>query len=97
MKREDFCFIIGYNGEQALVDKQSRARYGRLSVDALLAEGLYKPAFCAALYEKDEAAQKRVLEEYNRSSGSGFASPEDLKRVFGVFGVPEGIKGIKPV
>jgi hypothetical protein len=97
MKRDDFCFTIGYNGEQALVDKQSKARYGKMSVDELLAEGLYKPAFCAAVFDGDDQTQLRILAEYNRASGSGFASPDDLKRVFGVFGVPEGIKGIKAV
>jgi hypothetical protein len=56
-----------------------------------LERGLYKPAFCAAVYDQDDAAMQRVLDTYNQSSGGNYQSVDDLKRLFGVFDVPETV------
>lgn len=91
MQRADFVCTIGYEGNAALVDTQAKRRYGKLSVDQLLERGLYKPAFCAAVYDKDQAAMQRVLETYNQLSDGNYQSVDDLKRLFGVFDVPESV------
>lgn len=97
ISREDFCFTVGYNGEQAVVDKQARNRYGKMSVENLLKEGLFKPALCAALYDNDENGMKLVLKTYNEKSLSSLETVDELKRVFGVFIVPNDIRSVKTV
>ena len=97
ISRQDFCFAVGYNGEQAIVDKRARNRYGKMSVADLLKEGLFKPALCAALYDNDDAAMELVLKTFNENSGSSLRSAEDLKKVFGVFIVPTEIRSVKTV
>ena len=89
MKESDFIFTIGYQGDTAIVDGRAQRRYSSYSFDRLLEEGMFKPAFCKALYAEDEEGMKKVLEAYNRLSGSGYPSILSLKRLFGVFGVPE--------
>jgi hypothetical protein len=91
MQRADFVFTIGYEGNAALVDTHAKRRYGNLSVDELLERGLYKPAFCAAVYDEDEAGMQQVLDTYNRLSGGDYRSVDDLKRLFGVFDVPGSV------
>jgi len=46
MKREDFLFTIGYQGDTALVDGSAKRQYGGLSTRELAAKGLLKPAMC---------------------------------------------------
>lgn len=89
MKREDFIFTIGYDGSTAIVDGKARRKYGRLTTEGLLAEGLYKAAFCSALYDEDEDAISAVMAAYNENKGAHYRSAEELKRLFGVNEVPE--------
>jgi hypothetical protein len=91
MQRAEFVFTIGYEGNAALVDTHAKRRFGNLSVDQLLERGLYKPAFCAAVFDEDQAGMKRVLDMYNQTSGGNYQSVDDLKRLFGVFDVPESV------
>jgi hypothetical protein len=95
MKREDFMFTIGYQGDTALVDGKAKKEYGKLDLDGLLEKGLYRAAFCAAVYEENEEQMNRVVEEYNRASGASLASPQDMKRMLGVFQIPQNISKVK--
>ena len=95
MKRDDFIFTIGYEGETAIVDGQAKRKYPGLTSTDLLDKGLYKAAFSAALFDgKDDEAEK-ILVRYNEETGSTYKSNEELKRLFGVFDVPEKINRIK--
>lgn len=91
MKKRDFVFTVGYSGTTANIDRRLYNAHARPDTETLLAAGLYKPAFCAALYDKDETAQARVLQAYNQVSPVKYPSIESLKRVFGVFAVPQNI------
>ena len=91
MKESDFVFTIGYQGESAIIDGKAQKKYKSASVDQLLEEGMYKAAFCKAIYNENKAGQEKVLRVYNEQSDSSYASIENLKRLFGVFGVPEGV------
>ena len=95
MKIEEFGNTIGYSGSSSIVDKGNLKRYGRLSIQDLLDKGLYKAAFSKALYEEDQDGQERVLSTYNQVSDSQYSSVLDLKRLFGVYEVPEGISRVK--
>ena len=91
MKREEFIFTIGYEGQTAIVDGQAMKKYKNLSTLQLAENGLYKEAFCSALYGENQEELGQVLDIYNKQSGSNYSSPEELKRLFGVFGIPEDI------
>lgn len=99
VKRADFLFVIGYNGEVAVVDGQQRRRYGKLSTRQLLNKGQYRAAFCSADYKKQvgEAGADEEL-ELVRSVMEDIASRsqtiEDIRKLFGVFGIPPGIKRV---
>ena len=97
MKKEEFSNTIGYSGNSSIVDKGNLKNYGRLEVSNLLENGLYKQAFSKALFDGDVNGQETVLASYNEVCGSAYSSVEELKRLFGVFEVPEGIKKIKRI
>ena len=97
MKESDFVFTIGYQGDTAIIDGKQARKYSSYSLDKLIEEGLFKPAFCKALYAEDEEGMKKVLETYNRVSGSDYTSILSLKRLFGVFGVPEVVGKVSTI
>ena len=95
MKADDFASTIGYSGITAVVDKQIQKSVS--AVDTLLEKGQYKAAFSKALYDNDTEAQERVLKAYNAASSSDYRSVDELKRLFGVFRVPEKITKVKRI
>jgi hypothetical protein len=95
MKREDFVFTIGYDGDTAIVDGKARKRYGKLDTAGLVEAGLYKAAFCSALFSGSEEEAVMVLKAYNSGEGTSYESPENLKRLFGVFQVRTDIQKVK--
>ena len=90
MNREEFVFTIGYQGGTAIVDSHALRRYKKYSTEQLLEEGLFKAAFCSALWDDNKAEQQLILDRYNEKSEQQYTSIEDLKRVFGVFEVTSG-------
>jgi exoribonuclease II len=97
MKEDDFIFTIGYQGDSAIVDGKAQKKYKSSSFDQLLEEGMYKAAFCKAIYNGDKAGQEKVLAAYNEKSGSSYASIDNLKRLFGVYGVPEEVSKVTTI
>ena len=95
MKEVDFAFTIGYSGSDAVVDRGARSSSGRLSARELADSGQFKAAFARALFEEDAEAQTYVLTRFNDGNPAPCSSVEQLKRVLGVSGVPEGIGGIR--
>ena len=91
MKKTVFDFISGYHGNSAIVDKGALKLNSSLSSRQLADKGLFKSAFCDALYDNDEDAMMYILKLYNDKSGSGYHSIEQLKLLFGVYSVPEEI------
>ena len=97
MKREEFIFTIGYEGKSAIVNGQALNKYKKLSTIELAEKGLYKEALCSAIFSDSQAEMKKILSLYNENSGAGYSSPDELKRLFGVFGVPEDISKVNIV
>lgn len=91
MKKTVFNFIIGYHGDSAIVDKKALRFGSSLTSRELADNGLYKSAFCDALYDNDEDSMTYILNLYNEKSGSGYDSIDQLKLLFGVYSVPEKI------
>ena len=71
MKREDFVFSVGYDGDTAIVDSKAKKRYGKLTTQQLAAEGLYKAAFRSALYSGNEEEIRIIIDEVWVTLGEG--------------------------
>lgn len=95
MKREDFVFSIGFQGNTAIVDGRARKRYGTLSFRELAEKGLYKAAYCSVMYSGVEADLEEFIALFNRSVQGRTYGKDELARLFGVYGVPDGITRIK--
>ena len=91
LSREDFVFTIGYDGPAAVVDKQAKRKYGKLSTRELAEKGLFRAAYSSAVYSNDQealefvaSAFKRLGDGVGKSSGAGVPA---MDRLFGVFPV----------
>lgn len=94
MKREEFIFTIGYQGSAAMVDRAAAKRYGKLSTEELAREGLYRAAFCSALYSQEQGELEAFKNIFERASGYENTGVEQLKRLFGVRGVPDNVNRV---
>ncbi len=87
LSREDYIFTIGYDGPAAVVDGQAKRRYGTLSTRELAEKGLFRAAYCAAVYAKDPRELDILIEIYNRAAGTAYTRDYAFDRLFGVFPV----------
>ncbi len=94
MTRVDFMFAIGYQGVSAIVDKNAKKQYGKLTSKQLAAKGLFKPAFCETLFDEDTAKQEEIISIFNKMSGELITNIESMKRLLGVFEVPSHISKV---
>jgi hypothetical protein len=91
MKREDFIFTIGYQGNTAIIDGRARKAGAGASFRELAQRGLYKAAYCAVLQGGDAGEIEEFAGLYNaRLQGRAYGR-EELSRLFGVYEVPGGI------
>lgn len=89
MNQEDFVFTIGYQGGTAIVDGQSKKKYGKLSLDELIEKKLFKSAFRYSLFSEDTEGMEKVVSAYREESGNPDITARTLKRLFGVFSAPD--------
>jgi hypothetical protein len=85
---------IGYHGDTAIVDGTLKRKYGTLPSLKLAEEGLFKAAISYAVYQGNEEDLQKVLDIYNAGTNNKIESVSDLKRLFGVTKLPEGISNI---
>jgi hypothetical protein len=97
MRRDDFVFCIGFEGSTAIVDGKMLRKYGTRSTRELAEAGLFKQAVCAAVFSDNPQELEEVLGVYNTRTDAPVRSAPELKRIFGVSGVPEGVKKITVV
>jgi hypothetical protein len=81
--REDFIFTIGFDGPAAVVDKQAKKKFGRLSTRELAEKGLFRPAYSSAVYSGNKDEIELVAEAYSRLQGR----PVDVSALDRLFGV----------
>lgn len=91
LKRDDFVFTIGYQGDAAIVDRTARRRYAGQSAEQLLTAGLYRQALCAAMFDGE---LEGFADRFTTASGVPVAGEAALKRLFGVFEVPETVRKV---
>ena len=94
MKREDYIFTIGFDGNRAVVDRKARNKYGKLDTQALAEQGLFRAAYRSAVFDNDEEASQSVLAKYNTVSPLVYENPADLLKVFGIQPPSDDITGI---
>ena len=94
MTREEFVFSIGFQGESAIVDGKARKENKSLDTAKLAEKGLFRAAFCSALFDDSVDDMKLVLDVYNRQSGSEMETVDDMKKLLGIYTVPDGIKKV---
>jgi len=97
LSREEFIFTIGYDGPVAVVDKQAKKRYGKLSTKQLAEKGFFRAAYSSAVRSGDQEELKFVAEAYNRAVGQSSSDAQGanpvqanlaaMDRLFGVFPV----------
>ncbi len=97
MRREDFVFCIGFEGGTAIVDGRMLRRHGASSSRQLAEAGLFKQAVCSAVYNGSAQELDEVLAVYNKGTSAPMRSVDELKRTFGVSGIPEGVKKVTVV
>ena len=97
MKRDDFVFAIGFDGNKAIVDKRSRSRFAKLDTRSLVDEGLFRAAYRSAVYDSDRNAAEYVLEKFNAVSPVKYGKSTDLDKVFGVQPPSDDITGIRAI
>jgi hypothetical protein len=83
LSREDFIFTIGYDGPVAVVDKQAKKKFGKLSTGELAEKGLFRPAYSSAVYSGNNEEIELVVKAYNRLGGNS-ADISAMERLFGV-------------
>ena len=94
MTRTEFVFTIGFQGDAAVVDRRASRRYGKLGTMDLAGEGLYRAAFCSAIFSGDEAEMSSFVRFFAEKTGMDDLTAEHLKRLFGVYTVPDEVKKI---
>jgi hypothetical protein len=94
MKREDFVFTIGYQGAVAVVNASSRKKHGKLPTMELAEKGLYSQAFRSAIYSEDPQEMEQLLQYLRDNTTLPADSAETLKRIFGVYQVPDDIEKV---
>ena len=95
LPREDFIFTIGYDGPTAVVDKQAKRKFGKLSTRELAEKGLFRSAYSSSVYSGDKDEQKFVADRYSDLTNTGLSGVAGssaiavpaLDRLFGVFPV----------
>jgi len=89
LSREDFVFTIGYDGSAAVVDRQAKRKYGKLSTRELAEKGLFRAAYSSALYSTNQEELKFVAEAFKRlgENSKEETSEADLSTLNRLFGV----------
>ena len=83
LSREDFIFTIGYDGPVAVVDKQARKKFGKLSTKELAEKGFFRPAYSSAVFSGNKDEIELVAEAYRRLGGNS-TDVSAMDRLFGV-------------
>lgn len=97
MTRDDFVFAIGFQGDAAIVDSKAKRRHAGMSTMELAEKGLYRAAFCSAIYRGDDAEMQQFIDYFSGVSGMESCSVDRLKRLFGVYTVPDEISRVVAV
>lgn len=91
LRREDFVFTIGYQGNTAIVDGKLKSKFRNLSTEELARQGLYKPAICSAIFNDSAEELEVVRNIINKKRKKKINTIAELKKVYGVTELPQGV------
>ncbi|TVQ26935.1 MAG: hypothetical protein EA382_04645 [Spirochaetaceae bacterium] len=94
MKRSEFVFTIGFQGDAAVVDRRAQRQYGSLSTMELAEQGLYRAAFCSALFSGLPDEMEQFIRFFGEKTGIDGLNEDRIKRLFGIYTVPDEVKKI---
>jgi hypothetical protein len=94
MTREEFIFTIGFQGDAAIVDKRAKRQFGRLGTMELAEKGLYRAAFCSALFSGKPDEMESFIGHFAEKTGTPDLTAEQVKRIFGVYTIRDDIKRV---
>ncbi len=98
MRREDYVFCIGYEGSTAIVDGKLMRRHARTPPASSPRRGCSSRPSAPPLWSGSPEELEEVLAIYNQQDRvTGARRSEELKRIFGTSGVPEGVKKVTVV
>lgn len=91
IKKADFIWHIGFQGNTAVVNRRQKTAVRNLSPDSLLQNSYYRAAFCSALWETEIENKAGSLDSFQVAFKqiTGLATTvDDLKRMMGVYQIP---------
>jgi hypothetical protein len=94
MKKEDFVWTVGYQGNIAQVNALRKKQWPNSDAMKLLDAGLFRPSFCAALWEAEGNARglDAWINAFSDKTGIRM-SLDEVKRLLGVYSIPgPGVK-----
>ena len=97
MTRDEFVFTIGFQGDAAIVDSKAMKANRRRTTAELADVGLYRAAFCSAVHSGDEKEMDEFVRLFSEKTGLNELTEDQLKRLFGVYTVPDQVKRIVTV
>jgi len=95
--RDEFVFTIGFQGDAAIVDSKALKRCRKLSTMELAGEGLYRAAFCSAIFSGSPDEMSQFISFFAEKTGMTDLTQERVQRLFGVYTVPDQVKRIVTV
>ena len=93
IKKADFIWHIGFQGNTALVNRRQVQSFRNSAPEALLAAGFFRAAFCSALWESEVEKREGAMEAFVQAFGQTTElrpTVDELKRMMGVYQIPEG-------
>jgi hypothetical protein len=91
IKKKDFIWTIGFQGNTAIVNRKESAAHRELDPVRLLEEGMLRAAFCSALWQQEienkADSLEKFREDFKRITGLQLGI-EEMKRMLGVYQVP---------
>ena len=94
MKRAEFVFTIGFQGDAAVVDRRAMRSYRNLGTMELAELGMYRAAFCSALFSGDAAEMQQFISYFSEKTDKADLTEDQVKRLFGVHTVPDDVKKV---
>lgn len=68
-----------------------------MSTMELAGEGLYRAAFCSVIYSGDDAEMDEFVRLFAEKTGMPDLTVDQIKRLFGIYTVPDEVKKIVAV
>ena len=100
IKKSDFVWHIGFQGNTAVVNARQKKTFRQLESGLLLEASFLRAAFCCAFWESEIEQKPASMDAFLgkfKSVTQLDVKVDDLKRMMGVFQIPTGNLHIQQV